>query len=82
MDGNAMISRQCLIDEEVKLSNYGLKITTKVFFGSLSYLLTGGFQKWSAPLWLIQSLLAVERILPKSLMQLIGIRMMVVLQKM
>ncbi|MDB2324474.1 methyltransferase domain-containing protein [Alphaproteobacteria bacterium] len=81
MDGNAMISRQCLIDEEAELSNYGLKITTKVFFGSLSYLLTGGFQKWSAPLWLIRSLLAIERVLPRSLMQLIGIRMMVVLQK-
>jgi len=81
MDGNAMISRQCLIESETKLSKYGLQTDTKVYFGFLSYLLTGGFQSWAAPLFIIRSLIAIEHLMPQTLMKLFGVRMMVVLQK-
>ncbi len=81
MDGNAMISRQCLIESDMELSTYGLKVVVKSFFGSLSYLMTGGFQPWGAPLWIVRFLVKFESVLPTSLMRIIGIRMVIVLQK-
>jgi SAM-dependent methyltransferase len=81
MDGNAMISRQCLVDQKAELANYGLNVVKNEFFGSLSYLLTGGFQAWAAPLWLIRLLLALENFLPNKIKKLVGFRIMVVLEK-
>jgi hypothetical protein len=50
-------------------------------FGCFSYLLTGGFQPWSAPKQVIKLLLKIEKLLPQPLMRIIGVRMMIVLEK-
>ena len=81
MDGNAMIARQCLIECEKQLLSYGFKTKHRSFFGCFSYLLTGGFQSWSAPLQLITLLIKIERLLPQTIMRIIGVRMMIVLEK-
>ena len=81
MDGNAMIARQCLVESETQLRSYGFKTTHRSFFGCLSYLLTGGFQPWSAPKQIIKVLLKIEKLLPQPLMRIIGVRMMIVLKK-
>ena len=57
MDGNAMIARQCLVESETQLRSYGFKTIHRSFFGCFSYLLTGGFQTWSAPQQIIKLLL-------------------------
>ena len=81
MDGNAMIVRQCLFESESELIKHGLKIRNMQFFGSLSYLLTGGFKKWGAPIYFVKALLAVERILPKFILRIIALRISIVLEK-
>ena len=81
MDGNAMIARQCLVESETQLRSYGFETTHRSFFGCLSYLLTGGFQPWSAPKQIIKVLLKIEKLLPQPLMRIIGVRMMIVLKK-
>jgi len=81
MDGNAMIPRQCLIEKHKSLERYGLRVESKTFFGSISYMLTGGFQSWGAPLWLIRMTVALESLLPPMIMRIFAIRMIVILQK-
>ena len=81
MDGNAMIARQCLVESETQLKSYGFKTVHQSFFGCFSYLLTGGFQPWSAPKWLIKLMLKMEKLLPQPLMRIIGVRMVIVLEK-
>ena len=81
MDGNAMIARQCLIESETQLQSFGFKTIHLSFFGCFSYLLTGGFQPWSAPKRMIELLLKIEKLLPQTLMRIIGIRMLIVLEK-
>ena len=81
MDGNAMIARQCLVESETQLQSYGFKTMHGSFFGCFSYLLTGGFQPWSVPKQVITLLLKIEKLIPQPLMRIIGVRMMVVLEK-
>jgi len=81
MDGNAMIARQCLVESETQLRSYGFKTMHRSFFGCFSYLLTGGFQPWSVPKQVIALLLKIEKLIPQPLMRIIGVRMMVVLER-
>ena len=81
MDGNAMIARQCLVESKRQLQSYGFKTVHRSFFGCFSYLLTGGFQPWSAPKWLIKLMMKMEKLLPQSVMRIIGVRMVIVLEK-
>ena len=81
MDGNAMIARQCLVESKRQLKSYGFKTVHRSFFGCLSYLLTGGFQAWSAPERVINFMLKLEKLLPQPLMRIIGVRMVIVLEK-
>ena len=81
MDGNAMIARQCLVESETQLRSCGFKTTHRSFFGCFAYLLTGGFQAWAAPHQLIKLFTKIERFLPQALLRIIGVRMMIVLEK-
>ena len=81
MDGNAMIARQCLVESKSQLQSYGFKTVHRSFFGCFSYLLTGGFQPWSAPNWAIKFMLKMEKLLPQPIMRFISVRMVIVLEK-
>ena len=81
MDGNAMIARQCLVESKSQLQSYGFKTVHRSFFGCFSYLLTGGFQPWSAPNWAIKFMLKMEKLLPQPVMRFISVRMVIVLEK-
>ena len=76
-----MVARQCLVESETQLRSYGFKKMHRSFFGCLAYLLTGGFQPWSAPQQVIKLLLKIERFFPQPLMRVIGVRMLIVLEK-
>jgi hypothetical protein len=83
MDGNTRLSRLVLHDRISELSRYApaLALRHTEPFGSLSCLLTGGFQNWSAPVGLIRSLCAAESWLPRSVLSAIGVRALFVLEK-
>ena len=83
MDGNTRLSRLVLHDRATELSRYvpALTVLHTEPFGSLSCLLTGGFQDWSAPAAVIRGLCAAEDWLPRSVLSAVGVRALFVLEK-
>ena len=81
MDGNAMISRQCLVESIEQLKEFGFETRSTKFFGSLSYLLTGGFSRCGLPWLVIAGLIKVEEYLPQCIMRHISFRFVSVIQK-
>ena len=81
MDGKCNDCSTMSRESKTQLKSYGFKIIHRSFFGCFSYLLTGGFQPWSAPKWVIKLMLKMEKLLPQPLMRIIGVRMVIVLEK-
>jgi hypothetical protein len=81
MEGNAMIPRQCLIEGKEYILSLGFSKISSEYFGSLSYLATGGFQAWGLPKFLIKQLLFFEKILPQLVMNIIALRLITVIEK-
>lgn len=64
------------------LNPEGLKVMDIAYRDFLAYPLTGGYsQKQMAPRWLLSALMECERLIPQALSRLLGLRMMLVLQK-
>jgi len=76
MDGNTMISKQLFYDDLLEFNRRlpDLHPTSVKLFGSLSYLLTGGFQPAGAPQWLTDALAHLELVMPQPLMRIFGTR--------
>ena len=76
MDGNTMIPKQLFVDDAKTFAHRlpALQQISFQAFGSLSYLLTGGFQPPGTPQWLTDGLAALERCLPQCVMRLVGTR--------
>ena len=67
---------------ESKLADMGLQLMTVRFRDGLAYAATGGFSAPQLlPTWLIRFLLKIEKCLPQSCWQYLGLRMMIVLEK-
>lgn len=83
LDGNTRLPKTLLRDrsDELALHVPGLSLIQTETFGSLSCLLTGGFQEWSFPYPAIKFLSAAERLLPQSISSLISVRALFVLEK-
>ncbi|MFA4884199.1 MAG: class I SAM-dependent methyltransferase [Candidatus Margulisiibacteriota bacterium] len=64
MSGNAEIPRLCLVKRNSPLkggnSESGLHLRKVVPFAGLSYLLTGGFQPWQFPVFIVRGLYQME----------------------
>lgn len=82
MDGNTKLSRIVLHDRAAELPRQvpGLRVSRVEPFGSLSCLLTGGFQGWEAPPPLTRTLAKLESLLPRSVMAAIGVRALFVVE--
>lgn len=81
MDGNAQLPRLLLDSADLSKHNAELKLIALTPFGSLSYLLTGGFQGWGLGLGAIKFLAKLENALPKWLMHMIATRVLIVIEK-
>lgn len=83
LDGNAEIPRALLVDRASELSKRvpGLHIASVEPFGALSYLLTGGFQSWGAPVAVTRLLAAIEALCPRVLLRAVAVRIIAVLAK-
>lgn len=83
MDGNAAIPKAILYDRAAELPHEvpGFRSLQTVPFGSLSYLLTGGFQNWGLPAPVIERLVWVESHVPAVVTALISTRALFVLER-
>jgi hypothetical protein len=83
MDGNAAIPKLMLRDRSSEFSNNitELQIIKEQQFGSLSFILTGGFQIIGLPVSIIRLLYNIENLLPNFILSLISFRAIFVIQK-
>ena len=83
MDGNAAIPTIVLHKRAAKFSDNApeLQIVKKQPFGSLSFILTGGFQNIGLPAPVIRLLYKLENILPRPVLAFIAVRALFVLEK-
>ena len=83
MQGNAMIPR-LVFDyhrPELTLHAPGLRVTQVEPFGILSFLLTGGLQKWGFPRPTIQALCHLEKRLPRLFIDFFATRALCIVEK-
>ena len=83
MDGNSKIPRIIFADQQERLrrSLPYLKIDRLDYFGCISYVLTGGFQRVGFPVGLIKSAIKAEKFLSQSTLRRIALRVLIVLHK-
>lgn len=83
LEGNAMIPKMLLAERVAELAEFapGLLVRRIEHFGWLSYLSTGGFQRWGAPAAAIRALVAAERRLPVALKAWLSLRALFVVEK-
>ena len=83
LEGNAMLPKILLKDRAGELDDVvgGLPVSRIEPFGSLSYLLTGGFQGWGFPFPVVEGLRRLEDTLPRGLLSVFGVRALFVLER-
>ena len=83
MIGNAVIPKAVLVDNGAQLASHaaGLKVAQVEPFGALSYLISGGFQKWGAGWPLIRLACGIEALVPAPVMRCAALRALFVLVK-
>ena len=83
MIGNAVIAKAVFVDGTNALRERipDLSVTEIVPFGVVSFLSTGGFQKWSLPWPLVAAALRVETMCSATLMRFAALRVLIVLEK-
>ena len=85
MTGNAEIPRACLVEHNGSVTGdhpeSGLKLIKIIPFAGLSYLLTGGFQRWQFPLPLIRILSQIEEKMRPAWAPLAATRCLAVLER-
>jgi SAM-dependent methyltransferase len=83
MEGNSRIPK-LLFDSQIKYFHQylpGVKIQKMEYFGGLSFLLTGGFQRFGFSENVIRSLVRLESLIGQNLMRALALRVLIVLQK-
>ncbi len=83
MEGNARIPKLVLWErrEDLSILVPELRLGSIVPFAGLSYLLTGGFQRWGAPEAAVMALAWAESKLPRALMRHVGVRALFVFER-
>jgi len=83
MEGNTMIPKLLLWDRVHELPGQveTLRVDRVEPFGGFSYLLTGGFHRWGFPAAVTEFLCRVERPLSPRVMELMGTRVLCILEK-
>jgi SAM-dependent methyltransferase len=83
MEGNTWISKALLVDRarQLPIQVPGLTVRLVEPFGAISYLASGGFQRWSMPRWFCQFCARLESLLPSVLLNALSFRVLVVVEK-
>lgn len=83
MDGNAMLPQAVLCGDRDAFAAAvpDLSVVRVKYFGIVSYVLTGGFQRWGFPAGLVMALSDLEAHLPAAAMRQAGLRALFVLKR-
>jgi len=83
MDGNTFIPKALLVDraEELSARVGPLSVVEVRPFGSLAYVMTGGFQPWGLPRTMVRVAARLERLLPTAVAALSALRVLYVCRK-
>ena len=83
MEGNSKIPKIIFCEQKTDLSYRlpSVQLEKIEYFGGLSYLLTGGFRKYSLPEKVVKLLIKSEAILSQAIIRKLALRVFIILQK-